>query len=101
MALSFSPMSLSDLFDQIFRLIGKTAGRNLVIALILLAPASVLLAYGMDDFFSHIIDFARHPETAQEAGLAVLVLPVLSALTLFSATLLLFYLATIAATLGI
>lgn len=58
MALTIQPMNLGDIFDRLFKLFGKTLRRNLILTLIVIVPASLILAYGMDAFFGKISDFA-------------------------------------------
>ena len=53
------PMNLGDIFDRLFKLIGKTALRNLIIASIILVPATIIFTYGMNDFFSLISQSIR------------------------------------------
>jgi hypothetical protein len=100
MALPISPMSLSDMFDQIFKLIGKTFVRNLMIALIILVPASLVLTFGIDAFFSDILDLASERQIYQTMEPEALGL-MFRSLSLFFVVVILFMLATLAAALGI
>lgn len=59
---SIVPMNLGDIFDRLFKLIGKTAIRNLIIASIILVPATIIFTYGMNDFFSVISQSIRETE---------------------------------------
>lgn len=63
MTQSITPMNLSDIFDRLFRLMGKTALRNLMIAIIILLPASVILTYGFEKFFSMLRAIIQIAET--------------------------------------
>lgn len=47
-------MKLGDMFDRLFKLIGTTWLRNLIICSIILLPATVLLAAGVDSFFGSL-----------------------------------------------
>ncbi len=49
-----SPMTLGDIFDRTFRLIGKTFTRSILIVLILFVPATVLLVLGCTEFYGTI-----------------------------------------------
>jgi hypothetical protein len=100
MNITITPMGLGDIFDRIIKLIGKTALRNFIIALIIIAPASVVLTYGMDTFLSTVLQIAREhgnveaagPESMSDLGGALVVLFV---------SLFLFGLASLAAMLGV
>lgn len=50
-----NPMTLGDIFDRWFRLIGATWLRNLILASILMLPAAVLFALTLDAGFDHIL----------------------------------------------
>lgn len=54
--MTISPMSLGDLFDRWFRLIGKTWLRNLILAVVILGPATLVLAICLDIGFSQIAE---------------------------------------------
>lgn len=66
MQTTIAPMSLGDIFDRLFKLIGKTAIRNLIIATIILVPASIIFAYGLNDFFSFIAQVIKAEELNYE-----------------------------------
>jgi len=92
-------LNLGDIFDRIFKLIGKTAVRNLILSLIILLPASLILSYGMDHLFSSISGFSELEESGdfgQEGTLGLF-----SSIGIFFLTLFVFMVATFAATLGV
>ncbi len=97
---TFVPMSLGDMFDRLFKLIGKTAVRNIIIAVIILIPASIIFTVGMNDFFSLITKMIRTEELTQDFTLEVF-LPMIKQLTTFSVGYLVFILAYLAATIGV
>lgn len=47
-------MKLGDMFDRLFKLIGATWLRNLIISSMILLPATLLLSAGVDSFFSSL-----------------------------------------------
>ncbi len=100
MPINIVPMSLGDIFDRLFKLIGKTAVRNLIIVVIILIPASIIFTYGMNDFFSAISVMIRNQELNQEFTPEVY-LPMIKQLTTFSITYLAFILAYLAATISV
>lgn len=53
-SLSLSPMTLGDVFDRLFKLIGKTWLRNLTVAIIILGPAALIMAIVADSAFSEL-----------------------------------------------
>jgi hypothetical protein len=85
--MTISPMSLGDLFDRWFKLIGKTWLRSLILSLIILGPASLIFAVCMDSAFGRIaamIDFdARDLESMDFAPLIELVVWFVIGLKLF------------------
>lgn len=56
------PMNLGDIFDRLFKLVGKTALRNLIIGSIILVPATIIFTCGMNDFFLVISQNIRAAE---------------------------------------
>jgi hypothetical protein len=54
------PMMLGDIFSISFELIKKTFARNIVIAAVFLIPTGILLAYGIELFFTTIIGMSKH-----------------------------------------
>ncbi len=52
--LSIAPMALGDIFDRLFKLIGKTWIRNLTIAAIILGPAGLIMGASADMGFSQL-----------------------------------------------
>jgi hypothetical protein len=100
MNLAIIPMSLGDIFDRISKLIGKTALRNFIIALLIIAPGSVVLTYGMDAFLTTVVQIARESGTIEAAGPESLS-NLGGAFVVLFVSLLLFGLATLAAMLGV
>ena len=97
---SIVPMKLGDIFDKIFRLIPKTALRNLIIAIIVLLPAAIFFTYGMDFFFSTISQFSLTEETA-EATNNEAVFNIFKAVSVYLFSFFFFIISFVAATLGI
>lgn len=93
-------MSLGDMFDRLFKLIGKTAVRNLIIAVIILVPASIIFTYGMNDFFSFIAQAAKAQEFNQDFPREYF-FSMLRELTFFFVAYTIFILAYVAATVGV
>lgn len=50
-----NPLTLGDIFDRWFKLIGKTWLRSLILAAVILGPASIIFAICMDISFSELI----------------------------------------------
>jgi len=100
MSLTIAPMNLGDIFDQTFRLIGKTFVRNLIVALIILTPAALVFAWGLDRFFSTIMHLARAKEMLEPAGLEE-PLRMFGAMALFFVSLIIYGLLSLTAMLGI
>ena len=94
-----TPLQLGDIFDRLFKLIGKTAVRNLILSLVILLPASLILSYGMEHFFSSISKLSELKESGDFRGEGIWYL--FSSMGTFFFTLLIFMVATFAATLGI
>ncbi len=63
MSAPITPMTLGDIFDRLFKLVGKTWLRNLIICSIVLLPATVLFAAGLDSFFSNFTDLIEEGST--------------------------------------
>ncbi len=99
MQASITPLNLGDIFDRLFKLIGKTAVRNIILSLIILLPASLILSYGMDHFFSSISGFSELEESGDFGGGGIW--DFFSSMGTFFLTLFVFMLATFAATLGV
>ena len=55
-------MGLGDIFENLFKLTGKTAIRNLIVAAILLLPTSLIFVYGINTFFNAIVNLAKHKD---------------------------------------
>jgi len=97
---SITPMSLGDIFDRLFRLLGKTAWRNLMIAMIILLPAAIIMAFGFDRFFSLLSQFIKakqsHETIPQEH-----IYSFMNGMLIYFVVMAIFMLAYLAATLGI
>lgn len=69
--LSIAPMTLGDIFDRLFKLIGRTWIRNLTIAVIILGPAGLIMGASADMGFSELAELMENrdyvdPFTATE-----------------------------------
>ncbi len=56
MSVAITPMNLSDIFNRTFNLIGKTGLRNLVIAVVVIAPIVIILAIAINMFFGGLAE---------------------------------------------
>ena len=63
------PLFLADMFDNSFKLIGKTFARTITVAAILIIPGSILLAVGLDWFYSTIGDFMMIEQNGEGMGI--------------------------------
>ncbi len=73
--LSLTPMTLGDIFDRLFKLIGKTWVRNLIIAAIILGPAALIMGASADMGFSQLADLLeseQHLEDLSSADMSTL-----------------------------
>lgn len=70
--MTISPMSLGDLFDRWFRLIGKTWLRNLILSIVILGPAALILAVCMDIGFSQMGELMDQGSDLESADFTVL-----------------------------
>ncbi|MEX2116421.1 MAG: hypothetical protein WEB37_06005 [Bacteroidota bacterium] len=66
--MTITPMSLGDLFDRWFKLIGKTWLRNLILAAIIMGPATLILAMCMDVGFGQIAGLADFDASDSDSG---------------------------------
>jgi len=57
------PMTLGDIFDRLFKLIGKTWIRNLILASIILIIPVIIMSFGVEAMFSSIAAIAKQNET--------------------------------------
>ncbi len=64
----FVPMTLGDIFEKTFSLVGKTFLRNLLIAFAFLALPLMILAIAATDFYSSIADIQRAVAEAEQEG---------------------------------
>jgi len=93
-------MSLVDIVDTIFKFIGKTAIRSLIIATLILLPPSILLTYGMDSFFSTIATLPLAEETDEVMAYED-ILSMSGAMAIYFVSSVLFAMASLAAALGV
>jgi len=96
--MTISPMSLGDLFDRWFKLIGKTWLRNLILSVIILGPAALVLAICLDFGFSQLSGIADYGASDFEEGNLPLLFEFLAWLFF---GLILFSLGTVGATIAI
>lgn len=61
------PMTLGDIFDNTFRMIGKTILRNLALAVTFLGAPSILFAVAADHFYSSISILQTHIQSQNPA----------------------------------
>jgi hypothetical protein len=94
------PMTLGDIFDRVTRLIGATFFRNLVIASIFLLPVTILLAFGMNSFFSGLAGISQ-PDFTNATEQFNIVLRVIAGASAFFFVLIIYGLGVTSATLGI
>ncbi|MBN1398823.1 MAG: hypothetical protein JXA06_12395 [Bacteroidetes bacterium] len=52
----FGPLTLGDIFEKTFLLIGKTFLRNILVSFIILLLPSIIIAFATGDFYSSIIE---------------------------------------------
>lgn len=65
-----TPMSLGDIFDALFKLLGRTALRNLILSAIILLPAALISIYGLEALFSSLAEFLRDRAAGRAAATA-------------------------------
>ena len=94
------PMTLGDMFDRTFRLLGRTVGRSAIIALILLAPTALLFSFSLSTFFDSLVGLAQGPYDLRPPDMDQLA-PIFGSAALMMLTGILFGLANLAAYLGI
>lgn len=100
MAIIISPMNLGDIFDQTFRLFGKTFARNFILALLILTPALLIVTWGLDRLFSAFSDWSQSGALRETAGPAAM-MRLLSMMSTFSIAVLIYLLLDLAASLGV
>lgn len=100
MSMTIAPMNLGDIFDQTFRLFGKTFSRNLILALLILTPAVLIITWGLDRFLSTISDWSRSGALREAAGPETIV-HLLGMMSAFSIAVLIYLLLDLAASLGV
>jgi hypothetical protein len=79
----FPPLTLGDIFEKTFSLIGKTFFRNLVIALLILLFPIILMAIATDDFYSSLADMQNSVHQDQADPGLDMILSILSTLSFF------------------
>jgi hypothetical protein len=79
----FPPLTLGDIFEKTFSLLGKTFIRNLCIALIILLFPIILMAIATDDFYSSLADMQETVHQVQSEPGLDMILPILSSLSFF------------------
>jgi hypothetical protein len=79
----FSPLTLGDIFEKTFSLIGKTFFRNLCIAVLILLFPIILMAIATDDFYSSLADMQVAVHQVQSAPGLDMILSILSTLSFF------------------
>jgi hypothetical protein len=97
---SIKSMSLGDIFENLFKLAGKTALRNLIVITILLLPSALILVYGIDSFFSSIINLAEQGD--EFGGMdSESIISIISMSVVYGITILIFTIGTLLATLAV
>jgi len=94
------PMSLSDIFDRLFKLIGKTWLRSLVLTFVILVVPVVIMSAGLQEFFSSIATFAKENEPGSQLPPQQLLM-MLGSMGWFFFGLIVFVLGTATARLGV
>ena len=61
-------LSLGDMFDRTFRILGSTFVRNLTVGVIVFLPGTLLIAFGLNGFTASISDLILHHDPAQFGG---------------------------------
>lgn len=92
------PMTLGDLFDRLFKLIGSTWVRNLALACIILLPIGLVFAVAADIGFTDLADAILERSESMDEGDAWVILGFFA---WFFAGVLLFILGTVVATVGV
>ena len=52
-------MDLGDIFNNTFKLIKNTIGRNIIIVIVFLIPTGVFMAYGMESFYNQLFHLTK------------------------------------------
>ena len=53
-------MDLGDIFNNTFKLIKNTIGRNIIIAIVFIVPTGVFMAYGMESFYNLLFHITKN-----------------------------------------
>ena len=97
---TITPMTLSEIFDRLFKLIGKTWTRNLAVASIILIVPSILLMLGWNIFFSNLADVIE-TDAMSGQSLTENIFSIIGSMSFLFVDLLIFFIGTVAATLSV
>jgi hypothetical protein len=97
----FPPLTLGDIFEKTFSLIGKTFFRNLCIAVLILLFPIILMAIATDDFYSSLADMQVTVHQVQSEPGLDLILSILGTLSFFLIATLVFALGVLFAEIAI
>jgi hypothetical protein len=97
----FLPLTLGDIFEKTFSLIGKTFFRNLFIAVLILLFPIILMAIATDAFYSTIADMQGSILQGQSAPGLDMILAILGPLTFFGCASIIFFLGIFIAEIGV
>ena len=100
MAANILPMTLGDIFDRVFKLFGKTVSRSAIVAVIVMAPAVLLLAFGCEAFVSTFLGMAKESQRAATMDMGQ-AMAIMKAVAIFAVALLVYAVSTLVVTLGI
>ena len=93
-------MSLGDILENLFKLAGKTVLRNLIVATIFLLPASIILNYGIETFFTSLINLVEHKD--EYGGMTgEKITSLISVFALYGFSIFIFTIGTVLATLAV
>jgi len=67
-SIAIVPMTLGDIFDKTFKLLGKTFTRSILVILIMMVPASALVIEGFRGFYQAIGDLVPDGDTVNRAA---------------------------------
>ena len=96
------PMTLGDIFSSTFDLIKVTFTRNLIVGAVILIPVGIIMAFGIQYFFSTFFDLIKNKEEFSYGDFnAEYILNIMASMTTYFLSILLFALGTNAAKIGI
>lgn len=96
------PMTLGDIFSQTFNLVKITFSRNLIIAISILLPVGIIMAYGIQEFFSSFFEAFKNREELDSGNVNYdNVLMLMTSMMWYTFSITLFYLGVLAAKIGI